>query len=238
LSDFCKGRLNEKIKASSLWSAKHSLYWWAVRFIPKFSTIYHDWHNSLTAHIHYVAVTEHLSTAHYEKNSLSDVELGLIFRYIMQQDYGVDNYKQHYAAMLLAWTTAARPGTFTVCRGYARGEETGVQGLVRETDETLFWKDITFFRWEAAIAASATFRFHKGYRNPHAEEAMIDSARVFKFMPTQGDLFEFDLSLILFGLAFDRGLFGSRSLDDLLTGNDKFLAHDPVVANQAVSTVL
>jgi hypothetical protein len=234
--DLCQGRFGEKIKASSLWLAKHCIYWYAVRYIRTFSTIYHQWHNEVSSHIHYIAVKEQLSTVSYEKNSLSDLELGLIFQQIMQEEYSVPNFKQHYAAMLLAWTTAARPGTFTVCRGYEKGAETGVEGILLQKDETLYWKDVKFFRFDGAIAASTTFRFHKGYRNLYAADGMIDGARVFKFMPTRGNLFEFDLALILFGLAFNRGLFGSRSLDDILDGDDLFPATDPIVAEQAVGT--
>jgi len=35
------GKIDSKIKASTLWNAKQEIYWWCVRFIPDFSTVYH-----------------------------------------------------------------------------------------------------------------------------------------------------------------------------------------------------
>jgi hypothetical protein len=66
-----------------------------------------------------------IGTASYAKYNLSDPELALIFRFIMQQDYGVANLKQHWAAMLLAWITGSRPGSFTVSHGYSKGTSLG-----------------------------------------------------------------------------------------------------------------
>jgi hypothetical protein len=81
----------------------------AVRFIPALSTIFHDWHSQISTHIHYLSIAEDLEKASRPKNNLSDGELAMIFQYVIQLKQGVDNSKQHYMAMLFAWTTAARP---------------------------------------------------------------------------------------------------------------------------------
>jgi hypothetical protein len=83
------------------------------------------WHEEITRHIHSVAIKEALGSYHYQKNNLTDGELQLIFNFIMEQRYGVENLKQHWAAMLLSWTTAARPGSFTVAQGYQKGAPLG-----------------------------------------------------------------------------------------------------------------
>jgi hypothetical protein len=224
------GLFNEKVKASSLWIAKHCLYWWAVRFIPDFSTVYHDWHAQTVEHVHYIAIKEGLSTHFYEKHNLTDVELALFYQHVMQLQYGVDNAKQHIVAMMLAWTTSARPGTFTISRGYEKGAETGVAGIFREYAQTLYWKDVNFHRLDdGSIAVRVTLRFHKGYRNPHDEEALVDSSRRFTFMPTMGRRYEFDLALLLLGLAWNRGLFSSyMSLEDIINGDEAFIKVDEV----------
>jgi hypothetical protein len=224
------GLFTTKIKASSLWIAKHCVYWWAVRFIPDFSTVYHDWHARTVEHVHYIATKEGLSTEFHEKHNLTDVELALIFQHIMQIEYGVDNMKQHFVAMMLAWTTSARPGTFTVSKGYGQGVETGIADIVRKAAQTLYWKDVDFRRLDdGTIAARVTLRYHKGYRNPHAEETLVDSSRKFTFMPTVGTRYEFDLSLLLVGLAWNRGLFSAYdSLAEIINGEDAVLKLDEV----------
>jgi hypothetical protein len=224
------GLFTKKVKASSLWIAKHCIYWWAVRFIPDFSTVYHDWHARTVEHVHFIAEKEGLSTEFHEKHNLTDVELALIYQHIMRQEYGVANMKQHFVAMMLAWTTSARPGTFTVAKGYAKGAETGIPDKVRQTAQTVFWKDVEFRRLDdGTIAARVTLRYHKGYRNPHVEEALVDCARKFTFMPTVGSRYEFDLSLLLLGLAWNRGLFSSYdSLEAIVDGNEVYLQLDKV----------
>jgi hypothetical protein len=219
------GLFNTKIKASSLWLAKHCIYWWAVRFIPDFSAVYHDWHARTVEHVHYICIKEGLSTEYHEKHNLTDTELAMFYQHVMKLQYGVDNSKQHFVAMMLAWTTAARPGTFTVPAGYEQGAETGVPGIVRKESQTLYWRDVVFQRLEdGTIAARVKFRFHKGYRDPHSQETLVDSSRTFTFIPTMGSRFEFDLSLLLLGLAWNRGLFSSYpSLEDLINGEDVFL---------------
>jgi len=62
-----------------------------------------------------------LGSAPYAKNNISDRKLGLIFRFIMEQDYEVE----YWAAMLLAWIAGCRAGTFTVSQGYGKGASLG-----------------------------------------------------------------------------------------------------------------
>jgi len=51
-----KGNIGSKPRADGLYQIKDGLYWWAVRFIPKFSTIFGGWHNTVTATIHKIAL--------------------------------------------------------------------------------------------------------------------------------------------------------------------------------------
>ncbi|CAN9083863.1 unnamed protein product [Alternaria alternata] len=232
--DLTTGRLGDKVKAGSLWQLKHGLYWWASVLMEDFNIIWQKWHEEVSRHIHYLAVKYGLGTASYAKYNLSDPELALIFRFIMQQDYGVANLKQHWAAMLLAWITGSRPGSFTVSHGYSKGTSLGVAGKFRETDETMRWSDLKFVRMPLGIACQVTFRFHKGYRNPHKEKAAIDSSRTFTLLPTTSERLEFDLSLILFALAYERGLFGKGSLEEIWAGDEEEISVDPEVNKQAV----
>jgi hypothetical protein len=226
------GLFQRKIKATSLWLAKHCIYWWAVRFIPDFSTVYHEWHARTVAHVHYIAIKEGLSTDFHEKNNLTDTELSLFYQHVMLLQYGVDNAKQHFTAMLLAWTTSARPGTFTVAKGYEKGAEMGVPGRVRKDSQTLYWKDIVFRRHvDRTIWVVVTLRYHKGYRNPHTETNIVDSSRNFTFVPTTGTRYEYDLALLLLGLGWNRGLFSSYSnLDEIINGDEVFIRMDEVRA--------
>jgi hypothetical protein len=125
MAELSTGLLEDKVKAGSLWQLKHGLYWWASVLMPDFNVIWQKWHEEVSRHIHYIAVKYNLGTTAHAKNNLSDAELALIFRFIMEQDYGVANLKQHWAAMLLAWVTGARPGSFTVSQGYHKGASLG-----------------------------------------------------------------------------------------------------------------
>jgi hypothetical protein len=83
------------------------------------------WHEEVSRHIAQVALQEGLGTKAWKKNNLSDSELVMLFRYIMDQRYGVANLKQHWAAILLVFLTGARPGSFTVTPGYHKGASLG-----------------------------------------------------------------------------------------------------------------
>lgn len=105
---------------------KHSIYWWAAVLVEDFHLLWQKWHTEVARHIHQLSVQESLSTRSWKKNNLSDCELVLIFDYICNQRYGLDNLKQHWAALLLVWLTAVRPASFTVGQGYAKGEPLGM----------------------------------------------------------------------------------------------------------------
>jgi hypothetical protein len=105
------------------------LYWWAAVLVPDFHLLWQKWHTEVSRHIHQLGVQESLSTRSWKKSNLGDSELVLIFDYIMEQRYGVDNLKQHWAALLLVWLTAARPGSITVSEGYGKGAALGMVTL-------------------------------------------------------------------------------------------------------------
>lgn len=90
---------------------------------------------------------------------------------------------------------------------------------------------------KGGVAVRVTFCHHKGYRNPNKEGSRSDNAqRTFLFLPSMGERLEFDLPLILFGIAYQRGLF-VQSLEKLLdqAPSHVYLAKDPAVDSQAVS---
>ncbi|KAJ4305039.1 hypothetical protein N0V90_000568 [Kalmusia sp. IMI 367209] len=215
-----KGKFEAKIKASTLWSYKHALYWWSSVLVNDFNLLWQKWHEECAVR---------------EKNNLSDGELVLIFRYIMEQRYGIANLKQHWAAMLLVWLTAARPGSITVAAGYQKGASLDVPDKVRAVNETLRWSDVEFLHMKGGIAVRVTFRYHKGYRDPNKEKATADAWRTFLFLPSQGERLEFDLPIVLFGIAYKRGLF-TQSLKTILDQkpSEAFLRKNPDVDHQAV----
>ncbi|CAN9084703.1 unnamed protein product [Alternaria alternata] len=183
VTNITQGRFEENIKASTLWGYKHSIYWWAAVLVEDFHLLWQKWHTEVTRHIHQLSVQESLSTRSWKKNNLSDCELVLIFDYICNQRYGLDNLKQHWAALLLVWLTAVRPASFTVGQGYAKGEPLGVSGRFRELSATLRWSDSN---------SRCTFA-----------DLVPDNS----FLPSTNERLEFDLALILLGIACQRGLF-------------------------------
>jgi hypothetical protein len=125
---FAKGRFG-KITVQPLWHAKYALYWWAMRLVPDFMSIYSKWHADLTAWVHLSAIDCELQTMKYDKHNLSDSELCLFYDAIMKKTHGVgniDNVKQHFVAWLLAYFTAVRPGSMTGCKGYEEGASLGL----------------------------------------------------------------------------------------------------------------
>ncbi|KAK4619465.1 hypothetical protein CLAFUW4_11424 [Fulvia fulva] len=87
-------------------------------------------------------------------------------------------------------------------------------------------------RFETGIGAKLEFKFVKGHRNPYAG-VNIEDKDCFTLPPSTGDQPELDLSLVLLSLAFDRGLFGSRTPEELWEGPEKYIEQDEDVANQA-----
>ncbi|KAH7344368.1 hypothetical protein BKA66DRAFT_579444 [Pyrenochaeta sp. MPI-SDFR-AT-0127] len=236
ITNISVGKLEKKIKAQTLWGYKYAIYWWAVVLVKDFNSIWQQWHEEVNRHIQLLAVQESLSTRSWAKNNLSDGELVLIFRHICEQRYGVANLKQHWAAMLLTWLTGARPGSFTVAAGYQQGASLGLPGRVRETSQTLRWSDVDFVNMKNGIAVRITLRYNKGFRNPNKEgSSAADGRRTFVFLPSIAERLEFDMPLILLGIAYERGLF-VQTLEDILsqTPHNVFIKKEPNVDKQAV----
>lgn len=167
---WAKGKINIQIKVGSLYHIKNALYWWAVRFIPSFSTIHLRWHTQITAHIHLTAEEYQLPTECYEKNNLTEAELMLFYDAVSNMAGDAMNWKQHALAWSLVWCTGVRPGSITVAVGYHKGASLGFEGSghERQEDETLRWRDIEWIRYPHGIGALITYRFIKGYRSTYA----------------------------------------------------------------------
>lgn len=142
--------------------------------------------------------------------------------------------RQHLADFRQVYITGVRPGSFTVCPGYEKGADLG-QGLKRPEDETLRWSDIAFFRYpdKDGIAARVTFKFLKNQRNPYTNH-MIEGKKVFTFLPTQGDKYELDPSAVLLALAYSRGLFPFKTIEELHADDRFYVPTKPDVEKQAV----
>lgn len=229
------GSIGKKIRADVLWQHKEGLYWWAVRFIPQFTTIYAGWHSQLVAHIHLLARKHELEQHHRPKSELAATELELFYRQLSSLHSGVDNWKQHYAAWLLVYITGVRPGSFTVCPGYEKGATLGASGLTRPTDETLRWSDVNFFRFPdvEGIAVQVTFSYLKNQRDPFSSR-LIEGKKKFTFIPTRGERYEFDVSAVLLALAFSRGLFSYDTIELLHNDELVYVPKVEAVNRQAV----
>lgn len=109
---------------------KASLLYWRRRvnrgsfqeskFVPDFSTIFTTRDELCKAHIHAIALGEGLSTQHFEKNNLSDLELRLFYRKLLEFGSSVENGTQHYVAWVLAYKTGVRPGPLPIAKGTAK----------------------------------------------------------------------------------------------------------------------
>lgn len=138
IPNLAKGRFGN-ITASPLWHAKYALQWWAARLVPNFATVFSKLDAETTAHIHLICIQFDLESRKYEKHNLTDSELSLFYDTILKSDTDVDNAKQHFVAWLLAYFTAVRPGSITVCKGYEKGASLRLQDdrKTRPDDETL-----------------------------------------------------------------------------------------------------
>lgn len=232
------GKLERKLSAHQLYQHKQAIYWWLIRFIPDFATIAARWHLETSSYIHFLAQRESLSVQRYEKNNLTDTELCLFFKLMTSDTADMENTKQHYAAWLMVYISAVRPGSFTVCPGYAKGDLMATNSLVqfkRPEDETLRWRDVKFVKFENGVGVRITFHYVKGHRDPYKKK-MIDGKRIFTFPPTRSNRYELDLSAILLGIAFSRGLFKEKTIKALhsgySTGNE--IPQVPAVSKEAV----
>jgi hypothetical protein len=93
LIKLCKGRIEEKPRTDILYQRKEGIYWWAIRLIPDFSSVFMQWHTLTNAHIGYLGLTLCLSKSHREKCNLTEMELELFFRAVMAKSTSVDNWK-------------------------------------------------------------------------------------------------------------------------------------------------
>jgi hypothetical protein len=83
----------------------------------------------------------------------------------------------------------------------------GLPDKVREISEALRWSHVEFIKMKGGIAVRVTFWYHKGYRNPNNGAKYDNRERTFLFLPSRAGQLEFDLPIILFGIAYQRGLF-------------------------------
>jgi len=229
------GKIGTKLRASTLYSYKNALCWWAVRYIEGFARISVNWHKLVTAHIHFLGHEHSMEQGTRPKNNLTDTELMLFYHQLFQFHQGMENWKQNYLAWVLVYTTGVRPGSFTVAKGYEKGADLGVNGLIRQEDETLRWKDVSFFRFPGTegIAVRITFKYIKGHRDPFSNSSG-DGRKMFTFLPTRGERYELDVSAIILGIAFSRGLFPFATLEELLSDDQYYVPTLDEIAEQAV----
>jgi hypothetical protein len=129
----------------------------------------------------------------------------------------------------MTWMCGVRPGSFTVCPGYARGDPLGIPGKFKEIDETLLWNRVTFFRTEEGIGCKVEFIYLKLSRDPYTRK-LIEGRRAFTFPPsTNSHRPELDFSQLLLCLAFERGLFYYETPEELFNGNEKTLRKVPKI---------
>lgn len=146
-----KGKIGIKPRVDALFHQKDAILWTLMRIIPNFLSIFGEWHTQCTAHISYIGKVERLETASYDKHNLGAAELRIFWSAIHKERKGGLNWKQHYTAWVMVFMCSVRPGSFTVCPGYAKGDPTGLPGEVRDTDDTLRWNDIEFIRFPKGI---------------------------------------------------------------------------------------
>lgn len=230
-----QGKLAEKVKVSTLMQYRQSLVWWIRLFQPNFSAMQLHFHDRVSHHIHMVAVNQELSTDLREKNNLGEFELELFFNQLMLENTRIDNWKQHYIAWVLSFITGARPGSISVTPHYRKGAAMG--GAVsdsmptRSESHTLRWSDVTFERMKDGIACHIIFRFMKGHQDPHRQQYIMGQREW--FFPPKTTRLHLDVSILMFVLAFERGLF-VESLDELLKGTLRYIKKDKTVDQQAV----
>ncbi|RAR16573.1 hypothetical protein DDE83_000140 [Stemphylium lycopersici] len=231
----CKGKLAEKVKVSTLIQNRQSLEWWIRVLTPSFSTFSQEFTTRVSRHIHMIARLQNLSTENRKKNNLGEFELELFWGQIQVEQKKLANLKQHYVAWVLAFITGARPGSFTVSSRYRKGASMGgaVSASVppRQESHTLRWSDVTFERMGQGISCGVVFRFNKGHQDPY-RSSYVEGKREWFFPPKQ-QLLHLDLSLLLFLLAYERGLF-KEDLQALLSGNKRKIDKREEINTQAV----
>ncbi|KAI4657307.1 uncharacterized protein J4E79_007379 [Alternaria viburni] len=216
-----------------------ALQFWIDTYTHNFRSIETDYHSRVSGHIHMVAVEQGILTRSRERNELGELELGLMYARVMTLQDSVLQTKQHYIAWVVAYITAARPGSITVSKGYQQGAPRGgamSDSIPTRTEaHTLQWSDVKFERFEQNYSCLVTFRFNKGHQDPHRQSSR-DGSREFFSAPKQERL-QLDIGALLFAEAYTRGLF-VHPLDDLLTNAAiRFPVTRGEVARQAVFVV-
>ena len=57
MAKYAEGRVGNKPKAGVLYQYKEALYWWIIRYIPDFASIFVQWQNMANAAIHKAATS-------------------------------------------------------------------------------------------------------------------------------------------------------------------------------------
>ncbi len=235
MAKYARGQSTEKPKAGVLYQQKEGMYWWIIRLIPDFISIYSYWHHISNAAIQKAALQYGFEKSFRPKHDLTGAELSLFWDQIPRFRVGLDNWKQHYAAWVTVWITSVRPGSLTTCVGYEKDSLLGDNKSRRAEDETLRWSDMQFFRLnDGGIGCKIQFRFIKGARDPYSRK-VVHGTRRFTILPLNGDQYHLDLALLMTALAYSRGLFANvASPEDLFSGTLVNIAKDPRIDQQAV----
>jgi hypothetical protein len=236
IAKYAKGNIGDKPKAGVLFQMKDSLYWWFIRFMPTFVSIFGLWHHEAVGAIHRAALMFNFETGWREKKDLTTAELQLFWQHIQTLKIGRQNWHQHFIAWLLTLVTSARPGSYTVCPGYEKGSRIA-KGFFRTEDETLRWSDCVFTRHEdsegGGISVTITFRYLKGFRVSH-QQKQLSGIRVFRILPLSNNQYHIDLALHILALAFSRGLFPFQSVEELFASRLRTVPQVPEVSRLPV----
>lgn len=210
-----RGKIDDAIGARLLYAYKDSLYWWASRLIPRFSSLWATWHTQLTAHINLLGLQFGISTYHPKKNNLTVIELSLFFKHLGSFTRDIKNWQQHYLGWTIMCITGMRPGSFTVAPGYEEGADMGDGKTKRSMSATLYWEDVEFLRIDGVdgIVVRVNFKYDEEH-NPFANSSR-DTARQLTFIPIESDRHELDLSALFLAIGWSRGLFPHSSWREL-----------------------
>jgi hypothetical protein len=81
-----KGKLQEKVKISTLIHYRQGLEWWIRILTPSFATIKAEFKSRVTCYTYMIAQKHELSIKNREKNNLGEFELQLFFDQIMLEN--------------------------------------------------------------------------------------------------------------------------------------------------------
>lgn len=166
---------------------------------------------------------------------LTEDELELFYHQLSRFHNGLKEWKMHYAAWVLAYFTKARLGLFTVSPGNEKGARIGNSNIVRPEDLTLRWQDVSFLHVDGieGVCVQIDFWYLTNAINPLTGK-LIPGERRLTIAPTKGNRYHLDLSAILLALAFARGLFHFRTIDELMADPALYVDKVDAVNKQAV----